>query len=210
MRTGGIDVRLLILAIAALGLATGLGARAVGQAAGSEARASLYGTIRHSYATVTELAQSSDVIIVGQVRDQTSLTYGRLPFTQSQVTVVEALKGAHAGDVLSVLETGGVFHPVAKDGSPTRIGTQIVDFEGVPVMNAGGTYVLFLHTYAGDITSGAHVVLGEFQGKFSIADGRIRFAGAPSQLSEPAFAVLKNADGSALPEFLQAIGTALR
>lgn len=204
-------MRLLIVAIAALGLATGVGLRtAAHQGDASGERASLYGTIRHSYASVGELAQASDVIIVGQVIDQVSLTYGRLPFTQSRVAVAQALKGAQVGDVLSVVETGGVFRPTAKDGSAAPVGTQIVDFEGVPVTNVGWTYVLFLRTYAGDIATGAYVILSEFQGKFPIVEDRIRFAGAPAQLSEPRFAVLRDADGNTLPEFLQAIVSVLR
>jgi hypothetical protein len=205
-----IDMRLLVVAIAVIGVGSGLGARAVADGAGGGSHASLSGTIRHSYATLPELARAADTIIVGQVRDQASLTYGRLPFTKSEVTVVQTLKGGDIGAVLSVLETGGVFHPAARDGSPVHAGTQIVDFEGVPVMSTGGSYVLFLRSYTGDITDRAYVVLGEFQGKFPVADGRVHFAGTRSRLAEPTFAVLNAADGASLPAFLQMIGNALR
>jgi hypothetical protein len=185
-----------------LGLAVGFGARALIDRPTFDERVSVYGTMRHSYTTVAELAAAADVVVVARVTDQASLTYGRLPFTQSTVVALDSLKGIGPGESMTVLETGGAFHPLAKDGSSSGIGTQFVQFESVPVMSPGQNYLLFLRHYLGGITAHAFVVLGEYQGKFAINDGHIHFTGASEKLLEPSFGVQKALDGAGLADVL--------
>lgn len=153
--------------------------------------------LTHRYGSLEALTSASGVIVVGEIVDTVPRQYGRLPFSEATVRVTDVVAGQHqVGELLRVVETGGVFWGRAKDGTPASAGAQEVDFEGVPVMRPGERYLLFLLSYDGPVAAHSYVVTGEYQGKFRIGThGAIEFSGDLGHLAESRFALTRTLVG---------------
>jgi hypothetical protein len=170
-------------------------------------RASLSGILQYDYRTLNDLVSAAPVIVVAKAESARTVQSGRLPFTETTTVVRDVLKGSvRAGELIRVLETGGLYTPIARDGSRPGLPDQEVDFESVPVMREGASYLLFLRPYLGDVVQGGFAVLGVYQGKMEVtADGRVAFAGAADKLAQPTFAVLRYMDGRRLEDVVREV-----
>lgn len=202
----------LIGVVATLAIAAGALAATSPRNALASQRASLSGVLAENYSSLGSIAGAAEAIVVARADTQLGIMSGHLPFTRTTVTVLEVLKGTAArGQQLGILETGGEYQPVARDGSRPNVPSQQIDFEGVPVLATGQAYVLFLRAYTGDLTTHAYAVLGVFQGKLPVNDaGRISFEDWQGDRRSPAFSVARTTEGRPLAEILVEARTALR
>lgn len=114
------------------------------------------GSLEVIYRDIAELERDADCIAEVTVQNSEVIPLDGFPRTHSQAKVVTALKGdLKTGDVIEVIEEGG----------RTDKGEAIA---GVPVMDAGSTYILFLHR-----TDDAWFIVGAFQGKFIVKEGYV-------------------------------------
>ena len=104
-----------------------------------------------------DLAEQSEIILIGKAVDSRSAWEGRTLVTLITVTVTEKLKG-DPSDTITVALPGGI--------DANRHVPIAMTFAGAPSMKPGEDVFLFL-TRDEDISSG-YVVLGFSQGKFSI------------------------------------------
>src|SRR3977135_2008554 len=83
-----------------------------------EARASLSGALSENYATIADLAAAAPVIVVAEAGSRSDRQSGWRPFSEVPLAVRQVLKGGLSeGDTIRVLETGGTYTPIARDGS---------------------------------------------------------------------------------------------
>ncbi len=114
------------------------------------------GSLVTIYTSMEQLLQDADIIAEVTVNEQKVIPLSGFPQTRSQVHIDTLLKGdAAKGDIITVIEEGGV----------TEEETVIA---GVPPMEQGKTYILYLTEY-----DGKYYVLGAFQGKFIIKEGYV-------------------------------------
>lgn len=111
------------------------------------------GSLDTVYTNFEELAKASSLIAEVEIQDTYVVLLDGFPQTHSTTKVLDILVGTEASDVIEVIEEGGA----------TEKGIAVV---GVPVMEAGGKYILFLA--GGD---GVYYITGAFQGKFIERDG---------------------------------------
>jgi hypothetical protein len=104
-----------------------------------------------------DLAEQSEVILIGRAVDSHSAWEGRTLVTLVTVTVSEKLKG-NPDNTITVALPGGI-------DANRRVPVGMT-FAGAPTMKPGEDVFLFL-THEEDIASG-YIVLGFSQGKFSI------------------------------------------
>jgi hypothetical protein len=121
-----------------------------------------------SYDTMTELAKDAKIIAEIQVSSQETITYLDMPFTISTVEVLKSFKGEHKqGDTIRIIETGGEFTPLDKQGNPLPKTT--MKFNGIPVLQKDEHNVIFLNVFEGPQVSGeVYVPLGVYQGRFKV------------------------------------------
>lgn len=132
------------------------------------------GTLVKSYGTLAELAKDASEIVEIQVTSQETINYADMPFTISTVTVLKSFKGGHQeGDTMRIIETGGEFTPLDKQGDP--LPTTTMKFNGIPVMQMDEHSVIFLNGFEGpQVTGEVYVPLGVYQGRFIVfAEGNV-------------------------------------
>jgi hypothetical protein len=148
------------------------------------------------YPTFEELYRSAaDIVEVRIMKDQQTFVTADTPFTVSQAEVVEPLKGSlRAGDIIPVVETGGIYTPYLNGDEKQGKQQQQVEFaiEGVRVMKPGEAYILFIEPNEKSSVDNAYNILGIFQGKYKMVDGGIE-RGASIGKSEVNFG-FKSAD----------------
>lgn len=112
------------------------------------------------YENIQEIALSSDIICVVKVLNVADTYYKtdyNIPFTEFQVEVVKALKGADEGDAFRVLQTG-----ISTD-------TMIFEIEDDPLLVIGDEYLIF-----GEYNNlGTVTILGGPQGRYIYEDEMI-------------------------------------
>ncbi|GGG69116.1 hypothetical protein GCM10010918_25280 [Paenibacillus radicis (ex Gao et al. 2016)] len=121
-----------------------------------------------SYRTVSELAQDADEIVEIKVNVQKTILYQEVPFTVSTVSVLNSFKGDHEkGDTIRIIETGGEYTPLDKQGNALPKTT--MNFNGISVLQPNNHEVIFLSTFEGPQISGeVYVPLGVYQGRFKV------------------------------------------
>ncbi|OGX68115.1 MAG: hypothetical protein A2189_08020 [Paenibacillus sp. RIFOXYA1_FULL_44_5] len=121
-----------------------------------------------TYGTMAELAKDAKEIVEIEVNSQETITYSDIPFTISTVSVLKSFKGDHKkGDTIRIIETGGEFTPLDKQGNPLPKAT--MKFAGIPVLEPKEHDVIFLNAFKGPQISGeAYVPLGVYQGRFKV------------------------------------------
>ncbi|WP_239618909.1 hypothetical protein [Cohnella mopanensis] len=120
------------------------------------------------YNTIEELTGDAKEILEIKVKDQETITYGDLPFTISTVDVESSYKGTHQkGDTVRIIETGGEYTPLDKQGKPFP--KTNFKFNGIPVLGENEHAVVFLDKFVGPQVEGeVYVPLGVYQGKFKV------------------------------------------
>lgn len=141
------------------------------------------------YQSLDELVLGSDLIVVVTVQDTESIVYERLPFTIATLNVENSLLGDETAATIRVVETGGPLQGQSKEEPGTLSDPVDLTVNGVPVMQPGERWLLFLGRYDFEPVAGdAYSVLGVFQGKFLIgADTCIDFTGPPQSLDSIEF-----------------------
>lgn len=121
-----------------------------------------------SYGTIVELAKDAKAIAEIEVISQETIVYLDMPFTLSTVNVLKPFKGEHKeGDTLRIIETGGEFTPLDKQGNPLPKTTMKVN--GIPVLEVKERNVIFLGAFEGpQVTGEVYVPLGVYQGRFKV------------------------------------------
>jgi len=148
------------------------------------------------YPTFEDLYRSAtDIVLVRIMNAQQTFVTADTPFTVSQVEIVEPLKGSlHAGNIIPVVEIGGVYTPYLNGDAKQGKQREEVEFaiEGVRIMKPGEGYILFIERNEKSSIDNAYNILGIFQGKYKITKDGIE-RGASIGMGESAF-VFKSAD----------------
>ncbi|MGG1553391.1 hypothetical protein [Paenibacillus ferrarius] len=122
------------------------------------------------YSTLGELTSDAEDIAEINVLSQETITYLDVPFTISTVTVKSALKGSiKEGDTIKVIETGGEYSPIGKDGK--ELPKTNLKFNGIEVLSKNDHAILFLNKFVGPQVKDAYVPVGVYQGKFKVISG---------------------------------------
>ncbi len=131
-------------------------------------------SISKQYHSLDHVVSEATEVVEVEVLEQHVITHHQMPFTLSNVKVLASHKGStHRGDILQVIETGGVYEPKL-DGTDTKDGRKLeLAFEGVRVMKPGENYFLALQQFHGPQTDNAYVAIGEIFGKFKLKSGQI-------------------------------------
>jgi len=114
------------------------------------------GELTKGYSSIDDLKDSSELIAEVLVSDSDALKYKNVIFTVQSAQVQKLYKGSVDIKDIQILETGGVY------------GNAEYTFEKNKVMKKGEKAVVFLEKYKGPILKDAYVILGVFQGKFTI------------------------------------------
>jgi hypothetical protein len=207
--TGARSVRNVAVAASAFGavaLIAGV-VLATTSASAQPSRAVIHGQMLHSYTEIAELVRSASLIVVGETVSSAQVPFGKLPFTASGVHITEVLKGSvSAGATIQILETGGLLAPgPTKGGDALAARSTWLDYEGVPPMESGHRYLLFLQRYEGPILSDGYQALGQFQGTFFVDGDRVQFKGPASELTRGQFATQRAFDGRPLTDLVAEI-----
>ncbi len=161
-----------------------------------QASTALEGSLLRSYSSVTELAQASELIVVGTVIATDARPFVNMPFSVARVQISEIVKGEGRRTV-NVLQTGGLFPRSSKTSSPTE------GVFGQRVARQGERYILFLYRYEGPVADDAYMALGEFQGRFLLdRTNRVSFNGNVDNLASPQYEVLRAVQGRSASEVL--------
>lgn len=120
----------------------------------------MHGDIIDGYETVKELQDAADIVAQVEVSESSNIVYDELPFTLNTSTVKKVYKGQEK-ESIDILETGGFIDDIE------------YTFEENPVLKKKEKAVVFLQKYEGPIASDAYVILGVFQGKFKLKDGKL-------------------------------------
>lgn len=108
------------------------------------------------YHSLEELYEAADLVLVGEVAEQTCTDPDGFPQTVSRLKVEQVVYGAYSAETVAVTEEGGT----------TSRGQTV--YVGVPCMEQGQRYLLFL-TKEDEL--GRRFVVGAFQGKFILREG---------------------------------------
>jgi hypothetical protein len=154
----GTRLSLGLASVAVAGVALGAAASALTSSAqhGTYRPPHLDGTRERMFSSLRSLAGASDAIVVATARSSTTSDEGGIPVTVTSVDVARTLRGSVAGTTI----------PIHQLGAPGDA------LEGVPVLQSGKTYLLFLtrfHYVPGDDT-GQYVATGNPAGIF-LQDG---------------------------------------
>lgn len=137
------------------------------------------------FRTVSEMTNSSDFIILGEVTNQSVEIRNDLAFTMSEITIVKSY-GANTipyKQTIIVLQTGGASK-----------GVQTAPIEDVLMLRNNSSYLLFLR-----MTDEGHAILmGGYQGVASLIDGRISFPSNHSFDENPLNGISVNEIGNAI------------
>jgi hypothetical protein len=115
---------------------------------------------------LVDLVSLAEVILVGNVVSVTDGLENNVPYTEITVNVKEAIRGNVEGSY--TFRQFGLLHPRVMDDRRTNV---MVTPDGWPVYAEGEEVVLFLYK-AASIT-GLRTTVGLFQGKFTVAEGKI-------------------------------------
>ncbi|MEK4405945.1 hypothetical protein MKZ26_16445 [Sporosarcina sp. FSL K6-6792] len=130
--------------------------------------------LNEEYHSIDELKNESNLIVEGRVHSQEVIVYEGLPFTVSEFHIINNYKGdISKGDVISVIETGGIYKPELEQGV---FGDKVeMKLNGVKVMDSKDDYILFLKTFSGpQLANQGYIPLGAYQGKFKIVESTIK------------------------------------
>ncbi|MFC3767401.1 hypothetical protein [Paenibacillus sp. GCM10012303] len=129
------------------------------------------GDLDDNFHSLEEIESKAETILEIRVLDnQQTIVYGDIPFTISRAVVLSSLKGnIHEGEEINILETGGIYKPVSKEGKGFLPEVDYA-FNGIPVMKSGEHLVTFLYKYEGPIAKNVFMPLGVYQGKFKVQD----------------------------------------
>ncbi|MGD7046352.1 hypothetical protein [Jeotgalibacillus proteolyticus] len=123
------------------------------------------GEISENYSSTNDMEKDSILTIKGKVIEQETLVYGNLPFTISDVKIIQSYKGKHVkGDVIQVVETGGIYHPEGKNGD--KLDKVEMRLNGVATLNEKDNVILFLDNFIGPQIENGYIPLGAYQGRF--------------------------------------------
>lgn len=184
----------------------------VDEAAYDRKAASMEPELAHEFRSVSEIASASPNIVIVTIETRVDEPFSNIPFSVASARIEEVVRGGLVrGQLIPVVETGGLFAGRSKMnpgevGQPTEVG-----LEGVPVMKPGERWLLFLtgQTHVGP-RQDAYAVSGAMQGKLLIgSDNRIAFTGDPSRLQGAEFAVPATARGRTLTWLLAQITESL-
>ena len=115
-------------------------------------------SLAEEFSSIDALYDAADLIVVGTVEASESAPLDGFPQTRSTVSVDRCLKGT-SEDSLLIIEEGGL----SDDGALVYL--------GVPPMEQGGTYLLFLVDSGLGAAGESWCIAGAFQGKFVCREG---------------------------------------
>ncbi|WP_042161075.1 hypothetical protein [Paenibacillus gorillae] len=99
-----------------------------------------------SYRTMAELAEDAQQIVEIKADSQETIMYQQVPFTLSTVSVIKSFKRDHSqGDTIRIIETGGEYTPLDKQGK--ALSKTTMKFNGIPVLTRDGHEVIFLSAF---------------------------------------------------------------
>ncbi len=115
------------------------------------------------YSSKEEMAEKSDLVIVGKLVEGIPELRGNLVFTRNRVEILAVYSGdARIGDVVEVLQTGGEYEGENE-------GYETAPFAEAPLLSAENTYVLFLRQTEPDERYGQYyLIMGGYQGVSTI------------------------------------------
>ena len=126
------------------------------------------GTIDKYFTKMSDLMVSSTNVIECIVLDTNTIIYGDIPFTISNVSILNNIKGDIKTDTIKIIETGGRYK-LAGNNPKEEKGLEVdYQFEGIPVVQKGEHLYLFLEPFIGPQVKDAYIPLGVFQGKFKV------------------------------------------
>lgn len=117
------------------------------------------GELERIYSSVEELKNDAEFMVDIRVNSTQSLQYKEVVFTLSEVNVNQVYSGMLNTKNITILETGGIYN--------NRNHT----FNGNEALKTGDEAVLFIKKYEGPVAQDVYVILGVYQGKFSLKDG---------------------------------------
>lgn len=125
-------------------------------------------SLAKNYKLIDEMLADATEISEIKVVSQETITYHDMPFTISTVSVLSSFKGTHlAGDKIRIIETGGEFTPMDKEGN--ALPKQTMKFNGIPVLARDDHEVIFLTKFKGPQVDGeVYVPVGVYQGRFKL------------------------------------------
>ena len=135
-----------------------------------------FATWSDHYSSKEEMAQKSDLIIVGKLVEGIPELRTNLVFTRNQVEVLAVYSGnVQIGDCVEVLQTGGEYEDYYTD-----------PIAEVPLLSAETVYVLFLRQTKPDVRYGQYyLIMGGYQGISTISPDELpKFQEQPSLILE--------------------------
>ncbi len=151
---------LVVLIIAAIGIAatwTVRQAEKLSQPPSIES-INISADITTGYATIEALHKDAQIIAEVEIDSAASTKYGGVVFTLSQANIIKSYKGTNQLKNITILETGGVFD------------NKNYIFNHNKAAKSGDHIIVFLKKYTGPIHNDCYVILGSYQGKFTISD----------------------------------------
>ena len=132
------------------------------------------GELNENFTSFKELKKEAEMTIEGKVLEQETIVHGNLPFTISKVEIVNKYKGkVKKGDIIQVIETGGIYEPAGKNGE--KLNKVELKLNNVSTLKPEEHVFLFLRSFSGPQVEGAHIPLGAYQGKFKVnKDGKVK------------------------------------
>ncbi|MDC3414682.1 hypothetical protein NC797_06745 [Aquibacillus sp. 3ASR75-11] len=121
------------------------------------------------FATLEDLLSKADLVVEGRVKSQETIVHGEMPFTISEVKVKSNLLEGKTKDTIKVIETGGVYSPIGRDGK--KLPKVNMKLNGVDTLKINEHVLLFLEEFDGPQLEGGYVPVGAYQGKFKVKDG---------------------------------------
>ncbi|MGE7828409.1 hypothetical protein [Paenibacillus sp. NPDC093718] len=131
-------------------------------------------SLNKEYESTIELKNDSLLIAEIMVTEGESLVYENVPFTISEVEVLNEYNGEIIEKSIKLLETGGI------------IDNKQFSINGNPTLNRNDRALVFLQKYEGPIVDNAYVITGDYQGKFLLNSENevIDFDGSPKNLTD--------------------------
>jgi hypothetical protein len=129
--------------------------------------------LEYEYKSLKELKKHSEIIAKVEVLNTKTIEYEDLPFTISQVKILDKKKGPiKKNEILQIIETGGVYSPEGKNG----LVMDSVEYQlnGVSVLQKGEVQFLLLKKFEGpQVNEKTYIPLGAYQGKFKVKNNKV-------------------------------------
>lgn len=150
------------------------------------------------YSSVTQLKQTAELIVEGEVVDVSYLDFNTSAYTEVTLMVAKCLKGdVSAGDKIAIAEIGGIttmktivgdkFGPMSEADAATKVKVQL---DGAPLTRVGDECTYFLTKGVLGILPGTYYSpVGAFQGRF-VAENGVAKRFVPADWENPKYTEL--------------------